>query len=88
MAKFLSVADMSQIVLADSSQICHRAVVHICSISVSLVRAVKHPVKYTIHVKHPVKICVKNRCCYGNTNKSLLSLIKIERESLDHNNLP
>ena len=32
MAKFLSVADMLQIVLADSSQICHRAVVHICSI--------------------------------------------------------
>ena len=31
-AKFLSVADMLQIVLADSSQICHRAVVHICSI--------------------------------------------------------
>ena len=41
------------------------------------------------HVKHPVKICVKYRCCYGNTNKSLLSLIKIERESLEiyHNNL-
>ena len=38
MAKFLSVTDMLQIVLADSSQICHRAVVHICSISVSLVR--------------------------------------------------
>ena len=38
-AKFLSVADLLQIVLTDSSQICHRAVVYICSISVSLVRA-------------------------------------------------
>ena len=64
MAKFLSVADMSQIVLADSSQICHRAVVHICSISVSLVRDILNSHCYA-NVFEPQLTKIKSDYCAG-----------------------